>query len=135
MRSVETFDLARDAATPVLDHDDRVSFQFTGKLRTLTVKLGPSEMSRAEEGGPDSKPHANQRMHLPATAGFARLSRQVHGALDGQGCTGSLDECRQESMSSLGDERPSNNLMRPLFESPRCRHVPFVLLHAGGEAT
>jgi arylsulfatase len=44
----ETFNVGHDTATSVDDQDYQVPFPFTGKLRKLTVKLVPEEMSAAK---------------------------------------------------------------------------------------
>ncbi|MGY3395282.1 arylsulfatase A-like enzyme [Bradyrhizobium sp. USDA 3311] len=44
----ETFNVGLDTGTSVDDQDYQVPFRFTGKLNKLTVKLGPNEMSPAE---------------------------------------------------------------------------------------
>ncbi len=40
----ETFDVGSDTGTSVNDKDYQVPFRFTGKLRTLTVKIGPMQL-------------------------------------------------------------------------------------------
>ena len=41
----ETFDVGSDTGTSVDDKDYQVPFRFTGKLRTLTVKIGPIQLA------------------------------------------------------------------------------------------
>jgi arylsulfatase len=41
----ETFDVGSDTGTPVDDKDYRVPFAFTGKLKRLTVQIGPMQMA------------------------------------------------------------------------------------------
>src|SRR6266851_1877777 len=45
----ETFDVGVDTRTPVDDNDYQVPFRFTGKIVKLTVKLGPKEISAADQ--------------------------------------------------------------------------------------
>jgi hypothetical protein len=45
----ETFDVGSDTGTPVDDRDYKVPFRFTGQLKKLTVKLGPSQLRPAEK--------------------------------------------------------------------------------------
>ena len=45
----ETFDVGVDTRTPVDDKDYQVPFRFTGKLDKLTIKLGPSQLSKADQ--------------------------------------------------------------------------------------
>jgi hypothetical protein len=44
----ETFDVGVDTRTPVDDNDYQVPFRFTGKIATLTFKLGPVQLTRAD---------------------------------------------------------------------------------------
>jgi hypothetical protein len=44
----ETFDVGIDTGTPVDDQDYQVPFKFTGKIKKLTIKLGPEELTPAE---------------------------------------------------------------------------------------
>jgi arylsulfatase A-like enzyme len=45
----ETFDVGIDTRTGVNDKDYQVPFPFTGKIDKLTVHLGPSQLSRADQ--------------------------------------------------------------------------------------
>jgi hypothetical protein len=45
----ETFDVGLDTRTGVNDKDYQVPFAFDGKINTLTVKLGPMQLSAADE--------------------------------------------------------------------------------------
>jgi arylsulfatase A-like enzyme len=45
----ETFDVGLDTRTGVNDKDYQVPFAFDGKIDTLTVKLGPMQLSAADE--------------------------------------------------------------------------------------
>ena len=45
---VETFNVGIDTGTAVDPADYQVPFPFTGKLNKLTVKLGPEELTPAE---------------------------------------------------------------------------------------
>ena len=45
----ETFDVGVDTRTPVDDKDYQVPFRFNGKLDKLTIKLGPSQLSKADQ--------------------------------------------------------------------------------------
>ena len=45
----ETFDVGVDTRTPVDDNDYQVPFRFTGKLDKLTFKLGPAQLTSAEQ--------------------------------------------------------------------------------------
>jgi arylsulfatase len=45
----ETFDVGSDTGTPVDDKDYKVPFRFTGKLRKLTVKVGPMQLIAREK--------------------------------------------------------------------------------------
>jgi len=45
----ETFNVGLDTGTSVDDKDYQVPFRFTGKIAKLTVKLGPKELSAAEQ--------------------------------------------------------------------------------------
>ena len=44
----ETFDVGVDLRTPVNDADYQVPFRFTGKLITLTIKVGPEQLAAAD---------------------------------------------------------------------------------------
>jgi arylsulfatase len=44
----ETFDVGMDTRTPVDDKDYQVPFRFTGKIAKLTIKLGPSQLTEAD---------------------------------------------------------------------------------------
>jgi arylsulfatase len=44
----ETFDVGIDTRTPV-DDSYQLPFRFTGTINKLTVKLGPSQMSEADQ--------------------------------------------------------------------------------------
>jgi arylsulfatase len=46
---VETFNVGVDTGTAVDGDDYQVPFPFTGKLAKLTVKLGPEELTPAEQ--------------------------------------------------------------------------------------
>ncbi len=45
----ETFDVGLDTRTPVNDKDYQVPFRFTGKITELTFKLGPVQMTSADQ--------------------------------------------------------------------------------------
>ena len=45
----ETFDIGVDTRSGVDDHRYRVPFAFTGTIDTLTIKIGPSQMSEEEQ--------------------------------------------------------------------------------------
>jgi arylsulfatase len=45
----ETFDVGVDTRTPVDDNDYQVPFRFTGKVDKLAIKLGPSQLTAADE--------------------------------------------------------------------------------------
>jgi arylsulfatase len=45
----ETFNVGLDTGTPVDDKDYSVPFRFTGKIKRLTVEIGPRELSSAEQ--------------------------------------------------------------------------------------
>jgi arylsulfatase len=45
----ETFDLGMDERTPVDDRDYQVPFRFTGKLGKVTFKLGPVQLTNADQ--------------------------------------------------------------------------------------
>lgn len=45
----ETFDIGADTRSGVNDEDYQVPFKFNGKIEKLTFKLGPSQLSPAEE--------------------------------------------------------------------------------------
>ena len=45
----ETFDVGLDTRTPVNDKDYQVPFPFTGRITELTFKLGPVQMSSADQ--------------------------------------------------------------------------------------
>ena len=44
----ETFNVGIDTGTPVDDQDYQVPFKFTGKIKKLTIRLGPEEPTPAE---------------------------------------------------------------------------------------
>jgi arylsulfatase len=46
---VETFNVGIDTGTSVDGKDYQVPFPFTGKIDKLTVKLGPEELTPAEQ--------------------------------------------------------------------------------------
>ena len=45
----ETFDVGVDTRTPVDDNDYQVPFRFTGKLNSVTFKLGPMQLTSDEQ--------------------------------------------------------------------------------------
>jgi arylsulfatase len=45
----ETFDVGLDTRTGVNDKDYQVPFTFNGKIDTLTVKLGPMQLTEADQ--------------------------------------------------------------------------------------
>jgi hypothetical protein len=45
----ETFDVGIDTRTGVNDKDYQVPFAFNGKINNLTVKLGPMQLTAADE--------------------------------------------------------------------------------------
>ena len=45
----ETFDVGIDTRTSVDDKDYQVPFRFTGKLNKLSIKLGPSQLTAADQ--------------------------------------------------------------------------------------
>jgi hypothetical protein len=45
----ETFDVWLDTRTGVNDKDYQVPFAFNGKIDKLTVKLGPMQLSEADQ--------------------------------------------------------------------------------------
>jgi arylsulfatase len=45
----ESFDVGVDTRTSVDDKDYQVPFRFTGKLDKLTIKLGPSQLTDADQ--------------------------------------------------------------------------------------
>jgi arylsulfatase len=49
LEASETFDIGSDTGTGVDDGDYQPPFAFTGKLNKLTVKIGPSALSPAEQ--------------------------------------------------------------------------------------
>jgi arylsulfatase len=60
----ESFDVGTDAATPVDDQDYQVPFRFTGKLTSLTVKLGKPGLKKGaasiESPQKGTESHADQ---------------------------------------------------------------------------
>jgi len=51
----EYFNVGLDTGSPVDDNDYQVPFRFTGKIVKLTVKLGPKELSAAEQAKIDKR--------------------------------------------------------------------------------
>ena len=45
----ETFDVGIDTRTPVDDNDYQIPFRFTGKLNSVTFKLGPMQLTSDEQ--------------------------------------------------------------------------------------
>ena len=45
----ETFDIGSDTGTPVDDQDYQVPFHFTGQIGKVTFKLGPEQLSEADQ--------------------------------------------------------------------------------------
>jgi arylsulfatase A-like enzyme len=45
----ETFDVGMDTRTSVDDNDYQVPFRFTGKLNKLTIKVGPEQLTEADQ--------------------------------------------------------------------------------------
>jgi arylsulfatase len=45
----ETFDVGVDTRTPVDDNDYQIPFRFTGKLNSVTFKLGPTQLTSDEQ--------------------------------------------------------------------------------------
>jgi arylsulfatase len=45
----ETFDVGVDTRTSVDDADYQVPFRFTGTIDQLTIKLGPTQLTSAEQ--------------------------------------------------------------------------------------
>jgi hypothetical protein len=47
----ESFDVGRDAGTPVIDeYGAKMLFKFTGTLRKVEIKLGPDELTPKKRG-------------------------------------------------------------------------------------
>jgi len=58
--SSETFDVGSDTGTGVADTDYQPPFPFSGKLNKLTIKLGPSGISPAQQKEASQKAAAMQ---------------------------------------------------------------------------
>jgi arylsulfatase len=60
LEASETFDVGSDTGTGVEDNDYEPPFSFTGKLKKLTIKLGPSGLSPAQQKEAQEKAAAMQ---------------------------------------------------------------------------
>jgi len=60
LEASETFDVGSDTGTGVEDKDYEPPFSFTGKLKKLTIKLGPSGLSPAQQKEAQEKAAAMQ---------------------------------------------------------------------------
>ena len=75
----ETFDIGLDTRTPVDDKDYQVPFAFNGKIDKLTIKLGPEQLTSADQKVIQHEPLTACPLGASIVpAGLRRLPAEMH---------------------------------------------------------